>query len=78
MEEQISSPLPNVAAGGREVTPDENRLSQNRVAAANPQPWNKTRARIVQIVSVLVLIVFVAFLALLSKSKRTWIIGTSI
>ena len=62
MEEQISSPLPNVAAGGREVTPDENRLSQNRVAAANPQPRNKTRARIVQIVSVLVLIVLLVVL----------------
>ena len=62
MEEQISSPLPNVAAGGREVTPDENRLSQNRVAAANPQPRNKTRARIVQIVSVLVLIILLVVL----------------
>ena len=66
MEEQISRPLPNVAAGGREVKPDENPLSQNRAAAAHPQPRNETRARIVPIVSVLDLIVRVVTAARLA------------
>ena len=62
MEEQISRPLPNVPARDREVSPDENRAGQNRVAAAPARPRNKTRARIVQIVSVLILVVLLIVL----------------